>query len=119
MAEQANTPRQASCRVVVHQLQGLKLVAGIVLKTTRAYKRPGQPQGKTQTDIQNETEFRQEYMSAFETGGTIPSDPALGQVLLACGFDTTKPGAAAFERLLRFVRDNEDDLAKLEGEIPD
>lgn len=120
MAGEANTPRKASARLLKQQVESLKLVAGILIKVTRAYKSANQPAGSTQTDVGQAANpvISQPQVSNFENGTFIPVDPQLGQVLTACGFDHTKPGAAALVKLLQFIRDNEAALGQLEGELP-
>jgi hypothetical protein len=119
MAGDANTPRKASAKLLKQHIQSLKLIAGILVKVTRAYKSPSDPDGSTQTQVASAAALNQPQISDFENGLSIPNDPQLSAVLTACGFDVSKPGAAAFLSLLMFVRDNEQQLAQLESELPD
>jgi len=120
MAGEANTPRKASAKLLKHQVDALKMVSGILIKATRAYKSTDDPKGSTQTEVGKAATpvVSQPQVSFFENGTFIPPDPQLGQVLVACGFDLAKPGASAFVRLLQFIRDNETAIGQLEGELP-
>jgi len=101
------------------QVGTLKSAAGLVVKTTRAYKSTSMPDGLTQTAVEEATGVQQPYISKFENGDEILKDPDLGKVLDECGVDRSKPGGAAFFDLLKYIRDHEAALAKLEGELPD
>jgi hypothetical protein len=121
MAGEANTPRKASAKLLRQQVDSLKLVAGILIKATRAYKSAADPDGATQTEVGRAANpaVTQPQISNFENGTFIPADPQLSQVLGACGFDLTKPGAGTLVKLLQFIRDNEAALGQLEGELPE
>jgi hypothetical protein len=103
------------------QVDSLKLVAGILVKATRAYKSSSDPDGATQSEVGKAANpvVSQPEISKLENGTFIPADPQISHVLKACGFDLAKPGASTFFKLLQFIRDNEADLGQLESELPD
>jgi len=105
--------------LLAKEIESLKLTVGILIKATRAYKSPAQPDGAKQTDVATASGLTQPQVSSFENGEFIPDDYKLTAALSACGFDLNKPGAAALQELIRFIRDKEADLQKLESELPD
>ena len=121
MANEANTPRKASAKLLVNQFEGLKLICGMVTKTTRAYKSPGKAGvPTTQKAVGTAAGLSQPYVSQFENGAVVPAnDIDLQTLLKESGFDLTKPGGAAFYELLKFLRDKENDIQKLEDELPE
>ena len=120
MANEANTPRKASAKLLVNQFESLKLICGILTKTTRAYKSPGKAGAPTtQTAVGAAAGFSQPYISQFENGAVVPANDAdLKTLLSESGFDIRNPGGSAFFELLKFLRDKESDIQKLEDELP-
>lgn len=118
MAGDANTPRKASARLLRQQVHALQLTAGILIKATRSYKRPGAPDGLRQTDAAQLIGRTQGEISRIENGTPLLPDPLLEQLLNHCGFDTAAEGGAALLRLLQFLRDEGGNLAALEAERP-
>mgnify|MGYP003803405659 CR=1 FL=1 len=93
----------------------------MVTKTTRAYKSPskaGVP--TTQTAVGSAAGLSQGYVSLFENGAVVPANDAdLRTLLEESGFDLSKPGGLAFFDLIKFLRDKESDIQKLEEELPE
>lgn len=118
MAGDANTPRKASAKLLKQQLQSLQLTAGILIKSTRSYKRPGKPDGLKQTDVAAACGTTQTDMSRIENGSFLPGDPMLRNILAECGFDVSKPGGSAFLKLLKLIRDETPNIDELKNEKP-
>ena len=118
MAGDANTPRKASARLLKQQIHSLQLTAGILIKTTRSYKRAGAPNGHLQTEVAGQIGRNQSEISRVENGTLIFPDKDLRKLLVQCGFDLHAPGGRAFFQMLRFLRDHGDNLAQLEDERP-
>jgi hypothetical protein len=121
MANKANTPRKASAKLLVNQFESLKLICGMVTKVTRAYISSGKAgTPTTQRAVGATAGLSQSYISQFENGAVVPAnDVDLQTILTESGFDIRKPGALAFFELLKFIRDKESDIQKLEEELPE
>jgi transcriptional regulator with XRE-family HTH domain len=100
------------------QLHALQLTAGILIKSTRSYKRPGTPDGLRQADVAMSSGKAQGEISRFENGTLLFPDPTLRLLLQKYGFDMTAPGGTALLRLLQFLRDEGENIAKIENEKP-
>lgn len=118
MAGDANTPRKASAHLLSQQLKSLQLTAGILIKSTRSYKRAGKPDGLKQTDVAVACGTTQTDISRIENGTFIPPDPMLNDILKECGFDTSLPGGSALLKLLQLIRSEAANLSKLPTEKP-
>ncbi|HEL3784171.1 TPA: helix-turn-helix transcriptional regulator [Stenotrophomonas maltophilia] len=118
MAGDANTPRKASAKLLKQQLHSLQLTAGILIKSTRSYKRSGKPDGRKQTDVATVCGTTQTDMSRIENGSFLPGDPMLQKILVECGFDVSKPGGASFLKLLKLIRDEASNIDKIKNEKP-
>jgi hypothetical protein len=118
MAKDANTPRKASAKLICSELQSLKIAAGILVKTTRAYKRPSAPDGLRQEDVARPADLTVNEISRWENSTFVPPDPKLQDALNISGFDLTKPGGKVLLDLFKFIRDRETDLRELEKEMP-
>ncbi len=119
MAGDANVPRKLTGKKLGLEVDLLKISAGMAIKATRATKSPTQPDGARQTDVASQSGLAQSQISRIESGDFIPPDEQLVQVMTASGFDMKKPGSTALLNLMKCLRDNGDDLKKLEGELPD
>lgn len=118
MAGDANTPRKASAKLLKQQLHALHLTAGILIKSTRSYKRAGKPSGLRQTDVATAIGKLQGEISRVENGTLLFPDPVLCNLLTHSGFDMSKPGGSAMLKLLQFIRDHSDDIEALKDEKP-
>ena len=118
MAKDANAPRKASAKLICNEIRSLKIGAGILIKSTRAYKRPSAPDGYRQTDVAQKAHITQNDVSRLENGTYIPDDPQLADALTAAGFVLTHKGGKALLALMKFIRDHESALSHLESEQP-
>jgi len=75
MAGDANTPRKLSARLLKEQIHSLRLTAGILIKSTRSYKRPGTPDGLRQTDVASQIGKTQAQISKIENGTLLLPEP--------------------------------------------
>jgi hypothetical protein len=115
MAGDANSPRLGTARLLQQEVAALKLTCGILVKTTRAYKRPGKPTGLRQPDCKA---LSQAALSNLELGKSIPGDPKLASILTEVGFDPGLASTQALLALMQFLRDHAKDIKALEDDEP-
>jgi len=120
MAREAYTPRLATARLFLAQLDCLRRTAGLLIKATRDFRSPARPPDKqTQHAVAEKADVGRGLVIALEQGGAIPASPNLGKILRAAGFRMQKgTGGHALRQLLARIRDLEDALALLPDEKP-
>ena len=122
MAIVSNVNRKATTKALIQQIATLKSIAGLAIQTHRAYESAArQSKGLKQQDVANKAgaTVYQATVSDLENGKRIPDDPALAKILQAAGFNLGQnSGGTALLAILRAIRDNESNLAKLKAEKP-
>lgn len=120
MANKANAPRKAAIELLLNQIDGLFLTAGMVVKATRGYTPEGEQTSKRQSDVVAALGNRilQPALSSFENGKVIPGAAVLPDVLEQCGFQRNARGFNALVQLLSFLRDHSEALEHLNDEAP-
>ncbi len=118
MAGDANAFRKASIELLRQEIDALRRTLGLVVKSTRAYKSPGRPDGRRQTQVAGVVGISQPRVSQFENGSIGLSNADLRNLLRECGFDITAPGGRALEAVIRAVRDHEAGIDVLLEEAP-
>jgi hypothetical protein len=117
MAKDANAPRLAAAKLLNVQLDAVRRCAGMLVKATRSYKRPGKQDGLRQQDVVA-SGLNQGEISKFENGGKVPAKEKLQETLKECGFHVDAEGGQAFLALLSFLRDHGNNIKRIEKEMP-
>jgi hypothetical protein len=122
MAIVSNVNRKASAKAIIQQVATLKTIAGLAIQTHRAYESASRKgKGLRQEDVVAAVggATYQATVSNLENGKTIPADPSLQKILRATGFKLSRGrGGSALLAILKAIRDNQKNLAKLEVEKP-
>jgi hypothetical protein len=119
MARDANAPRLAAAKLLKVQLDAVRRSAGMLVKATRSYKRPGKPEGLRQKDVEKASGLHQSAISQFENNGKVPEEAKLQETLRECGFHLDEKGGKAFLELLTFLRKYGGDIKSIEKEKPE
>jgi transcriptional regulator with XRE-family HTH domain len=118
MAGDANAFRKASIELLRDEIDALRRTLGLVVKSTRAYKSPGRPDGKRQTQVAGVVGISQPRVSQFENGSISLTNANLRRLHQECGFDVRSEGGQALEAIIRTVRDHEGGIDALLHEAP-
>ena len=119
MAARANIPRKASADLLLQHIQSLKLVCGMLAKTTRAYTAGDGSLTQAEVEASVGLPPNTGTLTRFENGSFIPDQPLLNKLLSESGFDLDKPKSSAYSELLDFLRDHAAQLDALPSECPE
>jgi|EndMetStandDraft_8_1072994.scaffolds.fasta_scaffold22826_4 hypothetical protein len=119
MAKAANVFRKATVELLLIQLSAIEKTAGVVVKSYRDYSSTTNP-SKTQAQVATASGTSQPVISALENGRKIPPDPLLANILTNVGLPpaAAAPGPLALAELLRYIRDQRENLKQLSRHFP-
>ncbi|HMN14044.1 MAG TPA: helix-turn-helix transcriptional regulator [Bellilinea sp.] len=119
MAKAANVFRKATVELLLIQLSAIEKTAGVVVKSYRDYSSATNP-SKTQAQLAAAAGTNQPTISALENGKKIPPDPLLTNILTNVGLPPAPatPGPLALAELLRYIRDQRENLKQLSKHFP-